>query len=238
MRNPAAFLLDEPLSNLDANLRLQMRRELKQLHGDLKATMIYVTHDQVEAMALGDRIAVMNEGRVLQIGRPLDVYRRPANLFVAKFVGSVPMNFCQGTVTQTEQEVRFKFHGDDAEVVWETGSPGFETVKSSLGRGFAVDGVARDVVLGFRAHDVKVSDQSETFRARLTQVDRLGECTLLSASVCKDDNLESENQGCQILIRHDANSSLQIGDEVGLSVDLETVVWFDPETGKNLVKDN
>jgi len=175
-----------------------MRRELKRLHEDLKTTVIYVTHDQVEAMALGDRIAVMNEGRVLQIGRPVDVYQRPANLFVAKFVGSMPMNLCRGTVTQTGHGVRFQLHGDDAEVAWKAGLPGFEALKSGLDRGFVIDGVARDVVLGFRAHHVKVSGQSGIFKARLTQVDRLGDCTLLGASICRGDNLESQNQsGCQ-----------------------------------------
>jgi ABC-type sugar transport system ATPase subunit len=91
-REPAAFLLDEPLSNLDAKLRMELRAELKQLHGRVGTTMIYVTHDQVEAMTLGDRIAVMELGRLQQLGRPTDIYERPANLFVATFIGSPPMN--------------------------------------------------------------------------------------------------------------------------------------------------
>ena len=98
VRDPAVFLFDEPLSNLDAKLRQQMRVELKRIHGDLKTTMIYVTHDQVEAMTLGDRIAVMRDGRVLQIGKPLDVYRRPANLFVAKFIGNTPTNIVSAAI--------------------------------------------------------------------------------------------------------------------------------------------
>ena len=91
-REPAAFLLDEPLSNLDAKLRMELRAELKQLHARVGTTMIYVTHDQVEAMTLGDRIAVMEHGRLQQLGRPTDIYERPANLFVATFIGSPPMN--------------------------------------------------------------------------------------------------------------------------------------------------
>jgi ABC-type sugar transport system ATPase subunit len=91
-REPAAFLLDEPLSNLDAKLRMELRAELKQLHARVGRTMIYVTHDQVEAMTLGDRIAVMNHGQLQQLGRPTDIYERPANLFVATFIGSPPMN--------------------------------------------------------------------------------------------------------------------------------------------------
>jgi multiple sugar transport system ATP-binding protein len=98
VREPAVFLFDEPLSNLDAKLRVQMRREIAKLHRDLGATMIYVTHDQVEAMTLGDRIVVMNAGRVQQVDTPLVVYDRPANRFVAGFIGSPAMNFVSGAV--------------------------------------------------------------------------------------------------------------------------------------------
>jgi ABC-type sugar transport system ATPase subunit len=97
IREPVAFLLDEPLSNLDAKLRSELRAELKRLHARLETTMIYVTHDQVEAMTLGDRIAVMHRGRLLQVGRPDEVYNRPCNVFVARFVGSPAMNLLPGT---------------------------------------------------------------------------------------------------------------------------------------------
>jgi sn-glycerol 3-phosphate transport system ATP-binding protein len=97
IREPVAFLLDEPLSNLDAKLRSELRAELKRLHARLETTMIYVTHDQVEAMTLGDRIAVMDRGRLLQLGTPEDVYGRPRNVFVARFVGSPAMNLLPGT---------------------------------------------------------------------------------------------------------------------------------------------
>ena len=96
VRNPAAFLFDEPLSNLDAQLRAEMRVELKRLHSELGSTMIHVTHDQVEAMTLGDRVAVMNKGEIVQLGKPTDVYRNPENTFVAGFVGSIPMNLVKG----------------------------------------------------------------------------------------------------------------------------------------------
>jgi len=95
VRDPAVFLFDEPLSNLDAKLRVQMRVEISRLHNRLKTTIIYVTHDQVEAMTLADRIVIMNEGRVQQVGSPLDVYERPANLFVATFIGSPAMNIVE-----------------------------------------------------------------------------------------------------------------------------------------------
>jgi len=98
VREPAAFLLDEPLSNLDAKLRLQTRAEIARLHQRLSATMIYVTHDQIEAMTLGDRIVVLDAGRIQQIDRPLNLYRNPANKFVAGFIGSPPMNFLDGRI--------------------------------------------------------------------------------------------------------------------------------------------
>ncbi len=100
VREPKAFLLDEPLSNLDAKLRVQMRAELKRLHQQLNITTIYVTHDQVEAMTLGDRLAVMSAGKLQQVGTPQDVYERPTNVFVAHFIGSPPMNLLQATVAE------------------------------------------------------------------------------------------------------------------------------------------
>ena len=100
VREPKAFLLDEPLSNLDAKLRVQMRAELKRLHQQLNITTIYVTHDQIEAMTLGDRLAVMSAGKLQQVGTPQDVYERPTNVFVAHFIGSPPMNLLQATVAK------------------------------------------------------------------------------------------------------------------------------------------
>ncbi|MFC1528039.1 ABC transporter ATP-binding protein [Candidatus Neomarinimicrobiota bacterium] len=96
VRDPSVFLFDEPLSNLDAKLRVHMRAEIKKLHQQLKTTMVYVTHDQVEAMTIGDRIIILNDGIIQQIGTPLDVYKNPANIFVAGFIGSPPMNFIPG----------------------------------------------------------------------------------------------------------------------------------------------
>src|SRR3954465_8844263 len=96
VRNPQVFLFDEPLSNLDAKLRVQMRGEIKELHQRLKVTTVYVTHDQIEAMTMADKIVVMNNGHIEQAGRPLDLYDRPANLFVAGFIGSPAMNMFDG----------------------------------------------------------------------------------------------------------------------------------------------
>mgnify|MGYP001057099476 CR=1 FL=1 len=98
VRNPQVFLFDEPLSNLDAKLRVSMRGEIKSLHRRLKTTTVYVTHDQVEAMTMADRIVVMNDGIIEQIGSPLELYDDPVNLFVAGFIGSPSMNFIEGTI--------------------------------------------------------------------------------------------------------------------------------------------
>jgi sn-glycerol 3-phosphate transport system ATP-binding protein len=119
-RHPQAFLLDEPLSNLDAKLRTQLRAELKRIHRALPTTSIYVTHDQIEAMTLGDRIAVMAHGRIQQLGPPQDVYDHPANLFVAGFIGSPPMNLLPGTLrggVLTAGSVRMARPGDAGDVV-------------------------------------------------------------------------------------------------------------------------
>ena len=132
VREPAVFLLDEPLSNLDAKLRLQTRTEIARLHRQLGATMIYVTHDQVEAMTLGDRIVVLDKGKVQQIDTPMALYERPANRFVAGFIGSPAMNFIEGAIEGGE------FRSDDGSVR------------------VPLDGPARRVTLGVRPEDVEV----------------------------------------------------------------------------------
>ena len=107
VRQPAVFLMDEPLSNLDAKLRVQMRAELKKIHARLKTTVVYVTHDQVEAMTLGERIAVVLNGEVQQVDAPLVVYEKPINRFVAGFIGSPPMNFLKGTIVKKDDSIKF-----------------------------------------------------------------------------------------------------------------------------------
>jgi multiple sugar transport system ATP-binding protein len=113
VRDPAVLLMDEPLSNLDALLRLQTREELLRLHRDVPGTIVYVTHDQVEAMTMGDRIGVMERGRLAQVGTPLEVYRRPATRFVAGFIGTPPMSFLEGEPVDVEGALRFRGEGVD-----------------------------------------------------------------------------------------------------------------------------
>src|SRR5687768_16111268 len=148
VRQPKVFLFDEPLSNLDAQLRVQMRREIARLHQELAATMIYVTHDQVEAMTLGDRIVVMNEGHVQQIDTPMRLYDHPANRFVAGFIGSPAMNFIEGTITAGDQPV-FNARGDAFSL----------NIPQSLAER-VVDLVGKTVVMGIRPEDVSVAPPS------------------------------------------------------------------------------
>ncbi|ACC73178.1 sn-glycerol-3-phosphate ABC transporter ATP-binding protein UgpC [Paraburkholderia phymatum] len=131
VREPSLFLFDEPLSNLDAKLRVQMRTEIKALHQRLKNTVIYVTHDQIEAMTMADRIVVMNAGRIEQIGRPLELYDRPANLFVASFLGSPSMNFSAGEVVSAANGVALKL--GDGEQIRLPGAPVTPGAKVTLG---------------------------------------------------------------------------------------------------------
>lgn len=166
VRHPKVFLFDEPLSNLDAALRVQMRVELAKLHRELGTTMVYVTHDQVEAMTLGTRIAVFNGGRIEQVGRPLDLYRRPASQFVAGFLGSPQMSFMPA---QAHRD------GDALHVtVGEAGTlhlPGRAPMGASPG----------EVTLGVRPEHLGLSAQGAGLRASVDQVEHLGDCDIVYA---------------------------------------------------------
>ena len=143
VRQPAVFLFDEPLSNLDAKMRVQMRAEITKLHQRLQATMIYVTHDQVEAMTMGTRIVVMRDGIIEQVDAPLHLYNKPRNLFVAGFLGSPPMNFILGTLAQSERGVHFQEGGKGAIAV-------------NLGRRAGTEAyLGKEVILGFRPEDCR-----------------------------------------------------------------------------------
>ena len=250
VRNPAAFLFDEPLSNLDAKLRQQLRVELRRLHRELQATMIYVTHDQVEAMTLGDRVAVMEDGKILQVGRPLDVYQQPANLFVARFIGNVPMNLLSGTVTRTA--TTFEFNGGGLQLGW-TRTPenplqatDGETELLSWESMFSSETSAvqqRDAVIGFRAEDLRLAtkpfNRQEVLKAEVMVVDRLGESTLvhLKRNLKSGDVRGGVFDDGLMLARLPASCELSPGDRLALVIDREKLLWFDPLTGQNLLKE-
>ncbi len=149
MRDPKVFLFDEPLSNLDAKLRVQMRVELKKLHERLGTTAIYVTHDQVEAMTLGDRVVVMKDGWVQQVGEPLELYNTPANRFVAGFIGSPAMNFIEATLAESGGAVVAEAPGLRLTL------PGPQAARARAKAG-------RSVTLGIRPEDVHVATASDS----------------------------------------------------------------------------
>ncbi len=163
VRSPKAFLFDEPLSNLDARLREQMRAEIKTLHRDLGATSIYVTHDQIEAMTLADRIVAMHAGVIQQVGSPLDLYDRPANLFVAGFIGSPAMNTVKGRV----RAGRLEFAGGSS-------------LQLPLPAG-AKDGA--EIVLGVRPEHLKLAEPGEGLSAKVDLVEPTGFGTILHLAI-------------------------------------------------------
>jgi multiple sugar transport system ATP-binding protein len=170
VRHPRVFLFDEPLSNLDAKLRVQMRVELKKLHQRLGTTAVYVTHDQVEAMTLGDRVVVMKDGLVQQVGEPLELYNQPANKFVAGFIGSPAMNFA--TVTVTDGDGRLTARNAGLEI--EMPAPHAARLK---------DHVGRRLTLGVRPEDLRVAADADpaglTFPSKVEVVEQLGSEILL-----------------------------------------------------------
>lgn len=243
VRNPAVFLFDEPLSNLDANLRQQMRVELKRLHRELNATMIYVTHDQVEAMTLGDRVAVMSDGKILQVGGPLEIYQHPANLFTAKFIGNVPINLCPGTVKQLSDRIRFESSNNNGiQIEWMPESPVFFSLKQVLekaGRSML------DVVMGFRSENIHLFGGSDlapemiastAIEVEVTEIDRLGESTMIHAAVCVGKERVAGNDK-SILARLEPDANFQIGNRLKLQINPNRILWFDPNSGENLLKE-
>ena len=201
VREPAVFLFDEPLSNLDAKLRVQMRLEIKQLHQELSATSVYVTHDQVEAMTMGDKLVVMNGGVVDQIGRPIEVYKKPRTLFVAGFIGSPPMNFINGEVNDAGE-----FHSA-------TGTPITTDVPSYVPVGAAVCGV--------RPEEIKiVRDGSGGVAMRVLMIEPLGSETLVYCAADRSN----------VTIRVPGDVELSPGDELRAEMPDAALHFFDPET--------
>ena len=177
VRQPKVFLFDEPLSNLDAKMRVSMRTEISKLHARLGATMIYVTHDQVEAMTMGDRICVMKDGIVMQVAEPLTLYNRPENLFVAGFIGSPPMNFFRGTIRRAGLRLDFVETND-------RGAPLTIALNEPLSR-LALAHVDRPVVFGLRPEDVQDSrtlaepDPARTVEVKIEVSEPMGAETYL-----------------------------------------------------------
>jgi multiple sugar transport system ATP-binding protein len=214
VRDPSVFLFDEPLSNLDAKMRVQMRTEIRRLNLRIQTTMIYVTHDQVEAMTLGDRLAVMNRGRILQVGTPLDLYRDPADKFVAAFLGSPAMNFIDGRLTG----------GGELETALAT-IPVPEDFRAALA-GLA----GPDVTLGIRPEDIYTAPEESrrTFPVAAT-VD--------VTELLGNESIFHMRCGESILVaRESAERSARPGTALTAHLDLERIHLFDGVTEKALAR--
>jgi multiple sugar transport system ATP-binding protein len=241
VRDPKAFLMDEPLSNLDAKLRVQMRTEVSRIQQRLGTTTVYVTHDQTEAMTLGDRVAVMRAGVLQQVGSPAELYASPRNLFVAGFIGSPAMNFMPAQVS-----------GDSAKL------PFGEVPLPQEARAEVGDGGERQLIVGIRPESFEdaalVGDARErgvTFRTKVDLVESLGAEKYAHFSVgsegvqsqeleelARDAGLDDVPGGGEdhVVARLDAASEISRGDDAELWVDVAKLHLFDPESGANLAK--
>lgn len=207
VRDPKVFLFDEPLSNLDAKLRVSMRAEIKALHQRLKTTTVYVTHDQIEAMTLADRIVVMHDGIIEQIGTPLELFDRPGNLFVAQFIGSPSMNVFEGTLRGSNGQFAVEALG----VNWPV-----ERVNQGL------DGQA--VSYGIRPGDISISNSGQGIEAKVIVVEPTGAETELLLEV----------GGTQIVTVMHGRTDAKPDDIVRLSIDANKAHIFETQTGKRL----
>ncbi|HET9879640.1 MAG TPA: sn-glycerol-3-phosphate ABC transporter ATP-binding protein UgpC [Candidatus Limnocylindria bacterium] len=213
VREPSVFLMDEPLSNLDAKLRVQTRAEIARLHQRLGTTTIYVTHDQVEAMTMGDRIAVMKDGLLMQVGSPQELYDHPTNVFVAGFIGSPAMNFA--TVKATE--------GEDLML----GSAKLN-LSGAAARAAADRPKGADLLIGFRPEHLDITEgRADTIAipALVDVVEYLGNEELIHARA----------EGTEIVALVPSDRQVKPGDQVNLGVPLEKLHMFDPESEKSLV---
>jgi multiple sugar transport system ATP-binding protein len=207
VRDPSVFLFDEPLSNLDAKLRVQMRTEIRSLHDRLKVTTIYVTHDQIEAMTMADKIVVLRDGRIEQAGRPMDLYSRPANLFVATFLGSPEMNLLPATCEATGFDL-----GKD-------GKFSMDVALNEIG--------PRDITVGVRPHDLRFEPVGQAkLKATVAIVERTGAETVVTCTLPSGRNVCAAMPG-QIAVN--------AGEQVGLGFNPMQLHYFDPRSGKALV---
>jgi len=242
VRNPEAFLMDEPLSNLDAKLRVQMRAELGQLHTQLETTTLYVTHDQVEAMTMGDRVAVIRKGELQQIDTPREIYLYPKNIFVAGFIGSPSMNFVYADV---------KLSGDTAELSFAN-----ETITCSGEHSKKLKKVdGKQIVLGIRPEAfedslyAKDSEYTESISIKVTLLEQLGSDSYIHfykdlkpvQTEAIEEILADEGEDITVLgdetkfiARINPNSTVKEGEEINLSIDPSKLHFFDPDSGNAL----
>lgn len=215
VRKPQLFLLDEPLSNLDAKLRIQMRAELLKLHKNLNATIVYVTHDQVEALTMGNKVIVLNNGQVQQADIPLNIYNNPENLFVAGFIGTPPMNLFDFKIMS---DTKILFLGNVIEP---------ESFKSIFDRFKSSDLVNQDLVMGVRPEDIKLSNNSDIqLSASVDLVEMLGSEYLIHGS----ERVTKHNFVFKLLNQCD----LKPNDLIKVSIDSKIAHYFNKSTGNRI----
>ncbi|MCK5528365.1 MAG: sn-glycerol-3-phosphate ABC transporter ATP-binding protein UgpC [Kiritimatiellae bacterium] len=213
VRKPAVFLFDEPLSNLDAKLRVQMRVEISQLHSQLGSTMIYVTHDQIEAMTMGERIVVMKDGFVQQVDDPITLYDNPVNKFVASFIGTPPMNFIEGEIVAKDDTLTFVAEGG-------VNLPVYDEHKVAL-KPYA----GKKITLGIRPEDIGSPDavgyeSSPVMTSKVKVIEPMGAETILYLGVGSSS----------IISRVDAHLRFTVGDEIEFAVMMKKTHFFDIDT--------
>jgi multiple sugar transport system ATP-binding protein len=218
VRNPKVFLFDEPLSNLDAKLRVQMRTEISKLHGQLSSTMVYVTHDQVEAMTMGDRIVVLKDGYVQQIDTPLNLYNHPVNEFVAGFIGSPSMNFFKGTL---HNDGILRFTAED-------GAFSLPVAQNHIDAMEGTDG--KSVTLGIRPEDISIAHGEDEVTANMTVevLEVMGNEIVLYAS----------DRSHRLVARIAPQPVPSNGQPVALHFDAAKLHYFDAETGASLLEEH
>ncbi len=215
VRKPKVFLFDEPLSNLDAKLRVQMRTEISKLHNRLQATIIYVTHDQVEAMTMGTRIAVMKDGVIHQIDNPLDLYRRPVNRFVAGFIGSPPMNFMDGKIIRA-----------DGDLLFDEGTVRIRIAKEhhDLVSGYR----EREITFGIRPENITIDSgagEEGSVMSTVEVVEQMGAEVILYLNTGRNP----------FVARVKTERQIKIDERLPLSFDMLRAHFFDKETGETVV---
>ena len=215
VRQPKAFLFDEPLSNLDARMRVEMRAEISKLHRRLGATMIYVTHDQVEAMTMGDRIVVMRDGVVQQVDEPIGLYDRPRNAFVAGFIGSPPMNLFRGSLDARGDGVWFVEGG--------AGADGFAVRPIGEAAAQLARHAGREVILGVRAEDVHVGGEPRSADSQAALVATVDIVELMGA----DTQLYLATGTHSFVARTRERHEVKGGDPVRVSLDMRRACFFD-----------
>jgi multiple sugar transport system ATP-binding protein len=220
VRNPRVFLFDEPLSNLDAKLRVDMRTEIKRLHQSTGTTIVYVTHDQIEAMTLATKIAVLKDGEVQQVGSPAEIYNRPANLFVADFMGSPAMNLVDATVGGDGQHLAL-VRSEDSEIRL--------PIPASVAPGSLTPG--RKLILGIRPEAITDGDGADRNSSTVVMVDALVEVVEPAGS---DTFVVTHIAGKEVTARMRADARVEPRSRIPFAFHLDKAVVFDPESGKRL----